>query len=190
MVASHVQAALVAVVSVVLGAHYTGYWSIPTRTVPTALGDTERLNCRPFLPKLFVDAPPSAANVHIQRAAKALDKHFTKRFSKGDISSLSVAVVTSGGPVFEQNWGVMRGNESATSPATHSHSSYRIASVSKLLLVLEAYILHQKGALSWDDPIDKFLPGFKYRAEAFSPSPLHQDLPHDKAPMTVFQLGM
>ena len=82
---------------------------------------------------------------------KSLDAgdFFTKRFYKGDIDSLSMAVVTSNGILFEKNWGVTRGNESATSPPTTSHSQYRIASVSKLFTALEGLILEEKGIILW-----------------------------------------
>jgi CubicO group peptidase (beta-lactamase class C family) len=96
-----------------------------------------------------VQTPPSAEHPLIKDAAKRLSKHFATRFSKGDIDSLSVAVVSSEGAVYEENFGVMRGNESLTSPKTTSHSMYRIASITKLFTVLEGLVLQQKGALSW-----------------------------------------
>ena len=67
----------------------------------------------------------------------------------GDIDSLSVAVVTSNGTLYERNFGVMRGNESDTSPLTNSHSVYRIASVAKIFTALEGLILERKGIISW-----------------------------------------
>ena len=67
----------------------------------------------------------------------------------GSRNSLSIAIVTSDGVLFEKNWGVIRGNESATSPPTTSHSQYRIASVSKLFTALEGLILEERGIISW-----------------------------------------
>ncbi|EJD43615.1 beta-lactamase/transpeptidase-like protein [Auricularia subglabra TFB-10046 SS5] len=185
------QSVLVGLAAVAIGAHYTGHWTLPTRLAPkdTAADETERFSCRPFLPKLFADTPPAPDSAHIRAAAAAADAHFTARFAKGDIDALSIAVLTSEGPVFEKNWGVNRGNETASSPPATSHSSYRIASVSKLMLVYEAFLLQEKGVLSWEDPVEKYIPNFKYRAEAFSPTPLHQDLPQSKAPITIFQLA-
>lgn len=143
------QSVFVAVLAVALGGHYSGYWTFPSRhqTVSTA-EETARLECHPFLPPLFAETPPSVDDPLMKEASKKLDKFLTQRFSKGDIDSLSFAVVTSNGPVFERNYGVMRGNETGSAQTT-SHSTYRIASVSKLFTLLEGFILEQKGALSW-----------------------------------------
>jgi CubicO group peptidase (beta-lactamase class C family) len=111
--------------------------------------DIEKYSCRPFLPKLFVETPPAPDHPAIEDASRRLGEYFSKRFAKGDIDSLSVAVVTSSGALFEENYGVVRGNETASSPPTTSHSQYRIASVSKLFAVLEGLLLEQRGALSW-----------------------------------------
>lgn len=148
MVAS-LQSFLVAALAVALGGHYSGYWSLPTRqwTTPTA-AESARLECHPFLTPLFVESPPDAYDPLIQDASRKLDKFLRRRFSQGDIDSLSFAVVTSSGPIFEKNYGVMRGNETGSAKTT-SHSMYRIASVSKLFTALEGFILEQKGALAW-----------------------------------------
>jgi CubicO group peptidase (beta-lactamase class C family) len=141
---------VIGLISLALGAQYADFWSNPMRS-PSGVFDgeeTERFNCLPFLPKLFIETPPRADHPLMQNASDHLRDHFTKRFSKGDIDSLSVAVVTSSGAIFEENFGVMRGNETG-SPPTHSHSMYRIASTSKLFLTLEGLILSEKGALSW-----------------------------------------
>lgn len=186
------QPALVALASIAITAHYTGLYTLPTRSVTRAIvrePDTERLSCRPFLPNLFVDTPPALDNAHIAAAAQKLDAHLTARFAQGDLDALSVAVVTSAGSVLERNYGVINGNASSDRRPLHSHAQYRVASVSKLILVLEAWILQERGVLSWEDPVDKFIPGFTYRAGAFSPSPLHADAKATDAPITVYQLG-
>lgn len=197
-----IQATLVGLFSAILGGHYVGIFTLPTRSKST-LGQA-RWECHPFLPKLFVETPPPADHALIATASKLLDNFLSARFSKGDIDSLSVAVITSEGPLFEKNWGVMRGNESGSLPTT-SDSMYRIASVSKLFTVLEGLILEQKHALSWcvltychidlvfdvpsqrDDPVEKYLPDFKYRLDSLNP-----DYPapsQDEAPITLFQLA-
>ncbi|KZV88561.1 beta-lactamase/transpeptidase-like protein [Exidia glandulosa HHB12029] len=193
MVGGIVQPALVALASIAIGAHYTGLYTLPTRSaVPLHAQrepDTERLSCRPFLPKLFVDSPPAADNAHIAAAARTLDAHFTARVAHGDIDALSVAVVTSAGPVFEKNYGVINGNATSDRRPLHSHAQYRVASVSKLILVLEAWILQERGVLSWEDPVEKYIPGFTYRAGAFSPKALHEDANAGDAPITLAQLA-
>jgi len=136
----------------------------------------------------FCREPPSPEHPLIKDAAQRLSRHLTARFSKGDIDSLSVAVITSEGAIYEENFGVMRGNESSTSPKTTRHSMYRIASTSKLFIVLQGMILQQKGALSWDDPVEKYLPQFKPRLDGFDPTKKISPSA-GSAPITVFQLA-
>lgn len=138
----------VASVSLALGAYYAGYIQVRLGA-PAAEDESQRFSCRPFLPNLFAETPPTTDHSSIGAAATAADKFFTHRFSKGDIDSLSIAIVTSDGVLFEKNWGVIRGNESATSSPTTSHSQYRIASVSKLFTALEGLILEERGIISW-----------------------------------------
>ncbi|EMD41338.1 hypothetical protein CERSUDRAFT_101835 [Gelatoporia subvermispora B] len=154
---------------------------------PGRIEGSERFSCRPFLPKLFVETPPPADHPLMRDATRLVNEYLSKRFEKGDIDSLSVAIVTSKEPLYEKNFGVMRGNESAISPATNSHSSYRIASVSKLLIVLEGHILAQRGALSWDDRITKFFPGMSYRLDGFHSN--HPEVPLSNAPITLFDMA-
>jgi CubicO group peptidase (beta-lactamase class C family) len=142
------QSILIGLISLVLGGHYTGLLPLPK--LFTTPHETERFNCRPFLPPLFVHSPPHIDNNPLIRAASLRTGQFLEsRFAEKDIDSLSVAVVSSNGVLFEANYGVMRGNESETSPATNSDSMYRIASVSKLFTVLEGHILAEKGVISW-----------------------------------------
>ena len=119
-----------------------GLWS------SQAGNETDRWTCRPFLPTLFVETPPSPGHPAIRDATKALDDYFASKFAQGAIDCLSVAVVTSEGALYEKNFGVLRANDSH-SPPTTSHSSYRIASVSKLFTVLEGFILEQRGVILW-----------------------------------------
>ncbi|KAJ7938159.1 beta-lactamase/transpeptidase-like protein [Mycena leptocephala] len=142
--------------------------------------ETERFSCRPFLPPLFIQSPPHIDNnPHIRTASLRTGQFLESRFAEKDIDSLSVAVVSSDGVLFEANYGVVRGNESETSPATNSDSMYRIASVSKLFTVLEGHILAEKGVISWDDPVNKYLPDFKPRLDSSSV----------QLPITLFQLA-
>lgn len=141
------QSLLIATLSIVLGGHYSGVWSVPKREQVQEV-DAARWECHPFLPKLFIETPPDAQNPLVKDASRKLDEFLIERFSRGDIDSLSVAVVASGGPIFERNYGVMRGNETGSAKTT-SDSMYRIASVSKLFTLLEGFILEQKGLISW-----------------------------------------
>ena len=141
--------AAVGILSILAGGHYAGYWKFTLLGTPSPSHpeNVEQYSCRPYLPNLFSETPPTN-HPAIHDAVHALKHHLSTRFSKGDMDSLSVAVVTSNGPLFEENFGVMRANETNSLP-THSHSVYRIASVAKLFNVLEGFILEQKGIISW-----------------------------------------
>ncbi|KAH9937142.1 beta-lactamase/transpeptidase-like protein [Fomitopsis serialis] len=139
------------------GRHWTA--EVAFKTTPASL------NCYPFLPDLFQESPPSASHPLMQEAAAKVDAYLRDRFQSGggDIESISVAVVTSQA----RNNGSDADRES--SPLTSSHAMYRMASVSKLFEAVEAHVLKQRGALSWDDPVSKYLPDFAYRLDGYSP---------------------
>lgn len=149
--ALQVPAVVFGVLSVAMGAYYSGYhWTLPLALQALTTRDApENLNCRPFLPRIFAENPPSADHSSIMAASQQLDQFLSNRFSVGDIDSLSVAVVSADGLIFEGNYGVVRGNESESSPPTTSDSMYRLASVSKLFNVLEGHILAEKSVISW-----------------------------------------
>ncbi|KAJ7643236.1 beta-lactamase/transpeptidase-like protein [Mycena rosella] len=180
--------AVFGILSVAIGLHYSGYWTLPTDLRGLiAKDETENFNCRPFLPNIFTGNPPSDGHFSIAGASQQLGDFLSNRFSVGDIDSLSVAVVSADGMLFEGNYGVMRGNESQTSPPTTSDSMYRVASVSKLFNVLEGHILAEKGVLSWEDPVEKYIPGFTHNSGSLtSPGEL---LSSKKDPITLFQLA-
>ncbi|KAH9941734.1 beta-lactamase/transpeptidase-like protein [Epithele typhae] len=153
------------------------------RDTPSVL---ESVSCRPFLPKVFVDAPPTASHPLIRDATQALDAYLATRFHSEAIDTLSVGAVTSNGVLYEHNFGVLRANETGSAPVD-SHSMYRIASVSKMFTVLEGMILEQRGVLSWDDRVDKHLPEFKYTTRGLDPD---QSYPSpDEEPITLAQLA-
>lgn len=133
----------------------TQYGKLLWTTISAHSTTTESLNCYPFLPDLFREFPPSAAHPLMRAASAEVDAYLRSRFQSGagDIESLSAAVVTSQGAIYEVNFGKLRNNGSDTdrdsSLPTTSHAMYRMASVSKLFEVVEAHVLRQKGALSW-----------------------------------------
>jgi CubicO group peptidase (beta-lactamase class C family) len=136
--------------SVALG--YIGVRSKDDTTTITTVGrqpTASDLACLPFLPKLFTQTPPAADHALIRAAAAKASAYLEDQFVKQKADGLSVAVITSTGTLFEQNWGVQRANESETSPAMGSHSSYRLASVSKVQLAFEGWQLEQRGIISW-----------------------------------------
>ncbi|THH27146.1 hypothetical protein EUX98_g7049 [Antrodiella citrinella] len=168
---------LVALVSLALGGHYSGFWYLPTRR------DAQRWECHPFLPKsLLVDYPPPVTHPLIVNAGLNLDHHLSRTFANKPIDSLSVAVVSAHGPLYQANFGKVRGNDSGSSEETTSETIYRVASVTKLLPVYEALMLERKGALSWDDPVQKYIPDFTYRTDGFAPDAVNEP---SAAPITL-----
>ncbi|KDR85444.1 hypothetical protein GALMADRAFT_234319 [Galerina marginata CBS 339.88] len=146
---------------------------------PTSLGNLNwpwsKERCRPPSANLFALHPPRPSNDLIIKASENLDKYLTDRVSKPDIDSISIAVVTSTGPIFEAGYGVLRANESDPGEEVRGEdplpvdrdSIYRIASISKMFTVLETLILRERGALSWDDPVEKYLPDFSPPSESY-----------------------
>ncbi|KAJ7655652.1 beta-lactamase/transpeptidase-like protein [Mycena polygramma] len=181
--------ALLGIVSVAIGSYYSGYW--PQSLQALFAGDgTEKFNCRPFLPNLvFAEHPPPSDHPSIIAASQQLGQFLAHRFSDGDIDSLSVAVVSADSVLFEGNYGVVRGNESESSPPTTSDSMYRLASVSKLFNVLEGHILAERGALSWEDPVQKYIPELKLNPGSLTFPRVSTSLPSKKEPITLFQLA-
>lgn len=197
-------AVTVGLVSLLIGGFYSGNIRVPLFESQVHSSIPEPWDCRPFLPDLFADTPPSTAHPAIHAGIAAMHQYFASRFSAGDIDSLSVAVVTAEGSIYENNFGVTRGNETG-SPPTTSHSMYRIASTGKLFPVLEGLILEQKGLISWyvalfcryddaalitafrDDPVDKHLKGFSYRPDGLDPHAVSG--PAEKTPITLFKLA-
>lgn len=185
--------ASISALAATLTAQYGKLWT----TISAQPATTESLNCYPFLPDLFQEFPPSSAHPLMRAASAEVDAYLHDRFQSGtgDIESLSAAVVTSQGAIYEVNLGKQRNNGSDTdrdaSPPTTSHAMYRMASVSKLFEVVEAHVLRQRGALSWcvvplfhreteltasfnfssrDDPVSKFLPDFMYHLDGYAPT--------------------
>ncbi|KIY69156.1 beta-lactamase/transpeptidase-like protein [Cylindrobasidium torrendii FP15055 ss-10] len=132
----------------------TGYRSLHSVIAPG--------KCSPPLPTLLNDYPVDANDPRLAAASAGLGAFLAARASEDDIDSLSVAVVTPFGTVFERSYGVLRANESSPSAPVDSHSIYRIASITKMFTVLETLILREKGTLSWDDPVTKYVPHFSY----------------------------
>lgn len=111
--------------------------------------------CHPPPLNLLAYHPPSANDKDILKAAQRLDQVLTQRVNKfnSGIDTLSVAVITPNGPIFERGYGVLRANESRRAGQEQRpvdrDSIYRIASVTKMFTVLETFILRERGALNW-----------------------------------------
>ncbi|KAJ7342634.1 beta-lactamase/transpeptidase-like protein [Mycena albidolilacea] len=121
-------------------------------------------------------------------ALRVIDSFVQKSYLKGGIDGLVVAIVTSEGVVYETAIGPLKANETEADKrgAVDRHSIFRIASGSKLFATLETLILREKGALQWDDPVDKFLPEFSYSSGGWGDT---QDGRVTSGPVTLRQLA-
>ncbi|KAJ9157546.1 beta-lactamase/transpeptidase-like protein [Pleurostoma richardsiae] len=137
--------------------------------------ESDRLRCRPFLPKqLLVDHPPLTDEPQIRAAADELRRYLDGLQAEGGFETIAVAVTTAGGPLLVDTRGTLRANESALEGMVVTpHSQYRIASVAKLFPVFLGWLLQQRGIISWDDPVKKHI----------------QDLPENGEDITLYDLA-
>ncbi|KXN88763.1 Beta-lactamase-like protein 4 [Leucoagaricus sp. SymC.cos] len=104
----------------------------------------------------------------LAESSRKLHTFLSERTSHSDIDSLSIAIVTPTGTLFEQSYGVLKANETDSDRPVSRDSIYRIASITKMFTVLETLILRERGALNLDDPVEKFLPELRYPAYGWS----------------------
>ncbi|KAF8169054.1 beta-lactamase/transpeptidase-like protein, partial [Mycena galopus ATCC 62051] len=146
------------------------------------------VKCHPPLPNIFAQTPIRNDSTEMATALRAVDSLVHNSFAKGGIDGIVVAIVTREGTVYETAIGPLKANE--TEPenqgAVDRHSIFRIASGSKLFATLETLILREKGALQWDDPVDKFLPEFSYAPGGWGDTP---DGLATSGPVTLRQLA-
>jgi CubicO group peptidase (beta-lactamase class C family) len=108
-------------------------------------------------PNIFGYHPPRPSNPEITKATKGLDGWLTKTVAQTGIDSLSIAVVTAAGPIFQKGYGVLRANESVEEQKpVDTNSVYRIASISKMFTVLETLILRERGILNWYEQYQRY----------------------------------
>jgi CubicO group peptidase (beta-lactamase class C family) len=97
---------------------------------------------------LLKERPLCPTEDPLRKSSKKLDAYLSKRVSSSDIDSLSIAVVTPHGTIFEGGYGVLKANETVSQKPVSRNSIYRIASITKMFTVLETLILREKGALN------------------------------------------
>ena len=111
--------------------------------------DSERLQCRPFLPaQILLEYPPDKDEPEIQAASQKLGQFIDKLEEAGGFETIAVAVTTADGPIFIDTRGKLRSNETGSAFVTPD-SQYRVASVSKLTPVFIGWLFQQKGIISW-----------------------------------------
>ncbi|KAF7784072.1 hypothetical protein Agabi119p4_237 [Agaricus bisporus var. burnettii] len=132
------------------------YFSLAMQS-PQAI--SAKLGCPFPLPNhLLKERPLCPSEGPLRKSSKKLDAFLSERASHPDIDSLSIAVVTPYGTIFERGYGVLKANETVSQKPVSRHSIYRIASITKMFTVLETLILRERGVLNFDDPVEMFLP--------------------------------
>lgn len=91
------------------------------------------------------------------RTAAAIDKAVTAHLAAGQATGLAVAVMQDGKPVFAKGWG--KANLEWNTPVTPD-TVFRIASNTKGFTAASVLILAERGRLSIDDKLSKYLPDF------------------------------
>lgn len=117
-----------------------------SRTTQTRIDE----NCLAPLPRYLEKRPPDASSPVMHRAIIKLQRYVNHFYEQSDLDSLSIAVVTPSGSIYEGFWGPLRANETDQSlrGAVDRHSIYRLASLSKLITALQTMKLRDKGVLS------------------------------------------
>ncbi|KAG8987014.1 hypothetical protein FRB94_002810 [Tulasnella sp. JGI-2019a] len=126
--------------------------------------------CHPPLPAAVTLPQPNQASHLFRVASNRLRIFLELTMLTADIDSLTVGVVTPDGLIFDESFGQLRANETHKGPkeTPDTDSLYRIASISKMFCALELMVLKQRKILDWDDPVDLFLPKFKYNTDSWS----------------------
>jgi CubicO group peptidase (beta-lactamase class C family) len=146
--------------------------------------------CRPPQPPLLAHYPPLPHSRSLAQASSELDRYLSSRAAKDDIDSISIAVITPNGPIFERSYGVLKANESGiTSEPVDKDSIYRIASITKMFTVLETLVLRERGVLNWDDPVTKFLPNFTFPSYGWAEYLRGEKSTESSTPITLRQLA-
>lgn len=76
--------------------------------------------------------------------------------------SIAAAVVLPGGTVYAKGFGTLKANDSSSGGNVTADTLYRMASVTKVMTALEAFVLDQQGKLSMEGDITEYLPNFKF----------------------------
>jgi hypothetical protein len=98
---------------------------------------------------LLKEQPLRPGEGPLAASSRKLHGYLSQRTSYVDIDSISMAVVTPTGTVFEHCYGSLKANETFLPGRRVTRDSiYRIASITKMFTVLETLILRERGALN------------------------------------------
>lgn len=114
------------------------------------------LFCLP-LSVIAIDASHSEA---VEKAMPAFEKSIEQMMKANGIPGMAVAVVSKDKIYYQQTFGVRKlGKPEKISTKT----LFQIASLSKPVNATAVAILQEKGKLSFEDPVDRYIPNFKLR---------------------------
>lgn len=103
---------------------------------------------------VLVNTLMACAQVDVQ----ALDQYFQQAQKDWNVPGMSVAVVKDGKVVLAKGYGVLEKGKAAKAD---ENSLYAIASNTKAFIAAALGILVDEGKVSWDDPVQKYLPYFE-----------------------------
>jgi len=105
--------------------------------------------CRPPLPPLK-NQVFDPGEYPLRQASEEFDASMKVFATQKGVDSVTVAIVTPQGSIFSKGYGARRANETGSRRGkVDENTIYRLASVSKLITVLELWILKERGALKW-----------------------------------------
>jgi CubicO group peptidase (beta-lactamase class C family)/D-alanyl-D-alanine dipeptidase len=110
--------------------------------------------------RVLVAQPNIAAEGRYGRVAELLDSMITHEMRDKDIPALSIALVDSQRVVWARGFGWA---DSANGVRATAATMYRVGSVSKLFTDLAVMQLVERGALSLDSDVQRYLPSFRPR---------------------------
>lgn len=107
-----------------------------------------------FTDSVFIDLDEEL----IEKRAHQIDSIFTK-ISKNYWFNGAVLYVEKGRKVFSKAYGIA---DFRTKDTLTTHSAFQLASVSKMFTAMVIMILKEQGELSYEDSVQRFIPGFPY----------------------------
>jgi CubicO group peptidase (beta-lactamase class C family) len=99
------------------------------------------------LPATAQTAPPAG-----------LDSYVTRAMADWQVPGLAVAVVRGDSVIFARGYGV---RELGRQEGVDAHTLFPIASTTKAMTTAALGMLVDEGKLGWDDPVSRYLPGFR-----------------------------
>lgn len=87
------------------------------------------------------------------------DRFVERGMQKWDVPGLAIGIVKDGEVIHTRGYGVKKLGES---PRVNENTQFGIASVSKHMAALSLGMLVDEGEISWNDPVQKHIPWFKF----------------------------